>query len=102
MVHSEDILKQKLLESLYEKYSKGHRQSYFNYSNCKLVGLIQHLYDDHGTISPMYIEEIEQKMKQKWFLLDPKVDLFEIIEGGVDFEESANTSIPGGWVVNIA
>ena len=29
-----------------------------------LAVFIQHLYDDHGTISPMDIEESEQKMKQ--------------------------------------
>ena len=34
-------------------------------------------YDDHGTISPMYIEESEHKMKQGWLLLDQMVDLFE-------------------------
>ena len=28
------------------------------------VLLLQHLYDDHGTISPMDIEESDQKMKQ--------------------------------------
>ena len=30
------------------------------------------------------------------------VDLFEQIEEGVEFAESANTPIPGGKVVNIA
>ena len=64
MVNAEDILKQKLLVSLEEKYFKGQRQAYINYANRTLVVLIQHLYDDHGTISPMDIEESEQKMKQ--------------------------------------
>ena len=50
----------------------------------------------------MDIEEGEQKMKQEWSLLDPMIDLFEIIEEGVDFAEAANTPIPVGKVVNIA
>ena len=49
----------------------------------------------------MDIEESEQKMKQKWSLLDPMVDLFEQTEEGVEFAEAANTPIPGGKVVNI-
>ena len=48
-----------------------------NYAKHTLVGLIQNLYDDHGTISPMDIEEREHKMKQEWLLLDPMVDIFE-------------------------
>ena len=42
-----------------------------------LAVFIQHLYDDHGTISPMNIKESEQKMKQEWSLLDPIVDLLD-------------------------
>ena len=80
MVNAEDILKQKFLGSLEEKYFKGQRQAYINYANHTLAGLIQNLYNDHGTISPMDIEESEQKMKQEWSLLDPMVDLFEQIE----------------------
>ena len=56
MVNTEDILKEQLLGSLEEKYFKGKRQAYNNYANRTLAGLIQHLYDDHGTISPMDIE----------------------------------------------
>ena len=59
---------------------KGHRQAYINYANRTPAVLIQHLYDDHGTILPMEIEESEQKMKQEWSLLEPMVDLFEQIE----------------------
>ena len=99
MVNAEDILRQQLLESLGEKYFKSQRQAYKNYANRTLTVLIQHLYDDHGTISPMDIEESEQKMKQEWSLLDPMVDLFEHIEEGVEFVEAANTPIPGGKVV---
>ena len=80
IVNAKDILNQKLLVSLEEKYFKGQLQAYINYDNCTLAGLIHHLYDDHGTISPMAIEESEQKMKQEWLLLDPMVDLFEQIE----------------------
>ena len=80
MVNAEDILKQKFLESLEEKYFKGQRQAYIYYSNRTLAVLIQHLYDDHGTISPMDIEDSEHKMKQEWSLLYPMVDLFEKIE----------------------
>ena len=65
------------MESLEEKYFKGHRQICINYSNRTLAGLIQNLYDDHGTILPMDIEEGEHKMKQEWLLLVPMVDLFE-------------------------
>ena len=50
MLNAEDILKQKLLGSLYEKYFKVQRQAYINYANRTLVVLIQNLYDDHGTI----------------------------------------------------
>ena len=64
MVNVEDILKQKLLGSLEEKYFKGQHQAYISYANCTPAVLIQHLYDDHGTISPMDIGESEQKMKQ--------------------------------------
>ena len=64
MVNAEDILKQQLLGSLEENYFKGQRQAYINYANHTLAVLIQHLYDDHGTISPMDIEESEQKIKQ--------------------------------------
>ena len=55
MVNVEDILKQQILESLEEKYFKGQRQAYINYANRTLEVLIQNLYDDHGTISPMDI-----------------------------------------------
>ena len=48
-----------------------------------MAGLIQHLYDDHETISPMDIEESGQKLNQEWSLLDPMVDLFDKIEEGV-------------------
>ena len=41
-------------------------------------------------------------MKQEWSLLDPMVDLFEKIEEVMEFEEAANTPIPGGKVVNVA
>ena len=102
MVNSEDILKQQLLGSLYEKYFKVQHQAYINYANQKLALLIQHLYDDNGTISPMDIEESEQKLRQEWSLLDPIVDLFEKIEEVAEFAEAANTPIPGGNVVNIA
>ena len=57
MVNTEDILKQKPLGSLEEKYFKGKRQAYLNYANRTLVVLIQHLYDDHGTISPIDMED---------------------------------------------
>ena len=85
-----------------ENYFKGKRQAYINYDNRTLAVLIQHLYDYHETISPMDIEESEYKMKQEWSLLDPMVDPFEKIQEGMDFAEAANTSIPGGKVVNIA
>ena len=64
--------------------------------------MIKNLYDDHGTISPMDIEESDQKTKQERLILDPMVDLFEQIEEGVDFSEAANTQIPGGKVFNIS
>ena len=77
MVNAEDILKQQILGSLDEKYFKGKCQAYINYANRTLMVLIQHLYDDRGTILPMDIEESEQKMKQEWSLLDPIVDLLD-------------------------
>ena len=73
MVNAEDILKQQLLGSLEENYFKGQCQAYINYAKHTLAVLIHHLYDDHGTISPMNREESEQKMKQEWSLLDPMV-----------------------------
>ena len=76
MVNAEDILKQQLLESLDEKYFKGKSQAYINYSNYKLTVIINHLYDDHGNILPMEIEESEQKMKIERSLLYQMVDLF--------------------------
>ena len=85
MVNAEDILKQQLIRSLEESYFKGQRQAYINYANLTLAGLIQYLYDDHWAISPMDIDNSDQKMKQKWSLLDPMVDLFEQIEEGVEF-----------------
>ena len=56
MVKEEDKLKQKLLKLLEENHSKRQYQAYINYANCTLAGLTQHLYDNHGTISPIYIE----------------------------------------------
>ena len=100
MVNAEDILKQQLLGSLEENYFKGKRQAYINYANRTFAVLIQHLYDDHGTISPIDIEESEQKMKQEWSLLYPMVDLFDQIEEGLEFAEAANIPIPGEKVVN--
>ena len=50
----------------------------------------------------MDIEYSDQKMRKKWSLLDPIVDLFEKIEEVVDFVEATNNPIPGGKVVNIA
>ena len=97
MVNVEDILKQKLLESLDEKYFKGQCQACIDHSNRTLAGLIQHLYDDQGTK-----EESEQKMKEEWLLLDPMMDLFEKNEEVVEFVESANTPTPGGKLVNIS
>ena len=64
MVNAEDILKQKRLGSLEEKYFKVQQQAYINYTNRTLAGLIQHLYDDHGNISSTEVEESEQKMKK--------------------------------------
>ena len=58
-VNEEDILNQQLLESLDGKYFKGQRQAYINYANRTLTGLIHNLYDAHGTIMPMDIEESE-------------------------------------------
>ena len=71
MVNAEDILKQQIFRSLEEKYFKGKRQAYKNYANRTLAVLIHNLYDDHGTISTLDIEESEQKMNQEWSLLDP-------------------------------
>ena len=102
MVNLEDILNQKLLGSLEEEYFKVGSKAYINYANRTLAGLIQNRYDDCGTTSPMDKEESEQKTKQEWSLLDPMVDLFEKIEEGVNFAESANTPIQGGKVVNVA
>ena len=102
MVNAEGILKQECLGSPEVNYFKGKRHAYINYANHILAGLIQNLYDDHGTISPMDIEEIDQKMKQELSLLDPVVDLFEKIEEGVEFAEAANTPITGGKMANIA
>ena len=76
MVNAEDILKQKLLGSLGVNCFKGQQQAYIKYANRTIAGLIQNLYDDRVTISPMDIEESEQKMKKEWSLLDPMVDLF--------------------------
>ena len=42
---------------------KGKCQAYINYANGTLAGIIQHLYDDIGTISPIDIKENEQKIK---------------------------------------
>ena len=80
MLNAEDILKQQLLGSLEENCFKGQRQAYINYVNRTLTGLIQYLYDDHSTISPIDIEESEKKMNQEWSLLDPMVELFEIFK----------------------
>ena len=102
MLNAEDILKQQLLGSLEKKYFKVQCKAYIKYANRTLAVLIQHLYDDHGTSSPMDIEESEQKMKQKLLLLDPMVDIFEHIEEGLEFAEAANIPTPGGKVVNIA
>ena len=60
-----EILKQKLLDLLDEKYFKRICWVYINYTNHPLTGLIQYLNDDDGTISIMDIEEIEQKIKQE-------------------------------------
>ena len=64
MVNLEDILNQKLLESLDENYFKGQRQAYIKYTKHTLAGIIQNLYNNHGTISPMDIYKSEHKMKQ--------------------------------------
>ena len=50
MVNAEEITKKQLLGSLEKNYFKGQRQAYINYANRTLAGLIQHLYDDRGTI----------------------------------------------------
>ena len=50
MVNAKDIFKQQLLDFLKEKYFKCQQKSYINLSNYTLSNLIQHLYDDHGTI----------------------------------------------------
>ena len=102
LVNAEDILKHQLLESLNEKYFKGNQKVYINYNNQTLPEIIQHLYDNHGTISPMDIEESEQKMKQEWSLLDQMVDLFEQIEEEKEFSEVSNTATPGGKVLSIS
>ena len=102
MVNVEDILNQKLLESLDKNCFKGQRQAYIKYTKHTLTVIIQHLYNNHGTISSMDIYKSEHKMKQEWLLLDPMVELFEKIEQGVDFVESSNNSTPEGKVVNIA
>ena len=59
MVNIEDISKQQLLGPLEEKYFKGKQHAYINYANRTFAELIKHLYDDHGNISPMQIEESE-------------------------------------------
>ena len=56
IMNAEDILKQKILESMDEKYFKGQQQLYINYAKLTLEGIIQHMYADHGTILPMEIE----------------------------------------------
>ena len=61
MVNAKDISKQKLLESLEENYFKAKCQAYINCTNRTLVGIIQYLYDDHGTILTMDIDESDQK-----------------------------------------
>ena len=61
MANTENILKQQLLDFLDEKYFKDKRQVHRNHANHTLTGIIQHMYDDHGTISPMEIGESEKK-----------------------------------------
>ena len=39
-----------------EKYFKGKCQSYINCANRTLAGLIQNLFGNHGTVSPVNIE----------------------------------------------
>ena len=73
----EDILNQKLIESLDKNYFNGQSQAYINYAKRTLMGLIQYLYDDNENIITMDIEESEHKMKQEWLLLYSMVDLFE-------------------------
>ena len=51
------------------------------------MGLIQHLYNDHGIISSMDIEESEQKVKKEWSLLYPMVDLFEKLKKEWSFKK---------------
>ena len=94
MVNAEDTPNHQILESLNEKYFKGQRQVYTKYANRTLTGLIQNLYDDHGSIPPMDIEEREQEMNQEWSLLDLMVELIEKIEEGVELAEAANTPTP--------
>ena len=53
MVNAVDILKHKLVGSLEEKYFKGKFQSYINYPNCTLTGLVHNIYGDHEIISPI-------------------------------------------------
>ena len=59
MVNEEDILNQQLLEPLDGKYFKGQRQEYIKYAKRTLTVLIHNIYDAHGTILPMDIEESE-------------------------------------------
>ena len=53
--------------SLEEKHFKGKHEAYINYANRTLAVLIQYLYDDHETISPVEIEESDQKTKKNGF-----------------------------------
>ena len=95
MVNTEDIPKHKILDSLENNYFKCKLQAYINCANSTLVGLFQHLYNDHGTISPVDIEESEHKMKQEWYLLEPVVGLFDKTEKVFGFSEAATNPIPG-------
>ena len=101
MVNAEEIINQNLLESPDENYFKSQRQAYINYDKLTMAGLMQHPYDDHGTISPMDNGESEQKMEQEWCLLDPITNLFEQMEEGVELSEVATTPKLVGKVVKI-
>ena len=73
-----------------------------NYAKSTIVLLIQYLYDDHGTISPMDIEKSENKMEQEWSLLDPMVDLFEKLKKKLSLQKPLTPqSQEGKWSLSL-
>ena len=99
---TDHALKQLLLNSFDEMYTRGLRNVHTGYSNVTTIALLNHLYTTYGCITTMDLEENDARMKTPYDATQPIEVLFNQIETAQEFAEAGNAPYPDSVIINTA